>query len=132
MTSSVALGLAYADGHVDVYDHRTSPTGEAADMPVAGLLGMGWPELIATMGAMPVVDGGDIVVLGARDEEEAADIGDLPERLGITVYGPRDITPTLACWGRRRTQDSRRRASPTGCTSTSTYSTRRSSPRPII
>jgi arginase len=86
------VGLAYADGHVDVYDHRTSPTGEAADMPVAGLLGMGWPELIAAMGAMPVIDGGDIVVLGARDEEEASDIGDLPERLGITVYGPRDIT----------------------------------------
>jgi arginase len=86
------VGLAYADGHVDVYDHRTSPTGEAADMPVAGLLGMGWPELITTMGAMPVIDGGDIVVLGARDEDEAGDIGDLPERLGISVYGPRDIT----------------------------------------
>jgi arginase len=86
------VGLAYADGHVDVYDHRTSPTGEAADMPVAGLLGMGWPELIATMGPMPVIDGGDIVVLGARDEDEASDIGDLPERLGMTVYGPRDIT----------------------------------------
>jgi arginase len=82
------VGLAYADGHVDLYDHRTSPTGEAADMPVAGLLGMGWPELIATMGAMPVIDGGDIVVLGARDEDEASDIGDLPERLGIAVYGP--------------------------------------------
>ena len=86
------VGLTYADGHVDVYDHRTSPTGEAADMPVAGLLGMGWPELIATMSPMPVIDGGDIVVLGARDEDEARDIGDLPERLGMTVYGPRDIT----------------------------------------
>jgi arginase len=85
------VGLAYADGHVDVYDHRTSPTGEAADMPVAGLLGIGWPELLATMGAMPVLDGEDIIVLGARDEEEAADIGDLPQRLGMTVYGPADI-----------------------------------------
>jgi arginase len=85
------VGLAYADGHVDVYDHRTSPTGEAADMPVAGLLGIGWPELLATMGAMPVLDGEDIVVLGARDEEEAADVGDLPQRLGMTVYGPADV-----------------------------------------
>jgi arginase len=85
------VGLAYADGHVDVYDHRTSPTGEAADMPVAGLLGIGWPDLLTTMGAMPVVAGGDIVVLGARDEVEAADVGDLPERLGMTVYGPVDI-----------------------------------------
>lgn len=86
------VGLAYADGHVDVYDHRTSPTGEAADMPVAGLLGIGWPELLTTMGAMPVIAGEDIVVLGARDEDEAADVGDLPERLGMTVYGPADIT----------------------------------------
>jgi arginase len=85
------VGLAYADGHVDVYDHRTSPTGEAADMPVAGLLGIGWPELMATMGMMPVIDGGDVVVLGARDVDEAADIGDLPQRLGITVHGPDDI-----------------------------------------
>jgi arginase len=85
------VGLAYADGHVDVYDHVTSPTGEAADMLVAGLLGIGWPDLLTTMGAMPVIAGRDIVVLGARDEEEAADVGDLPERLGLTVYGPVDI-----------------------------------------
>lgn len=85
------VGLAYADGHVDVYDNQTSPTGEAADMPVAGLLGLGWPELLTTMGELPVVDAADIVVLGARDKEEAADIGDLPERLGLTVFGPSDI-----------------------------------------
>jgi arginase len=82
------IGLAYVDGHVDVYDHRTSPTGEAADMPVAALLGLGWPDLLANMGAMPVIDSGDIIVLGARDEDEAADIGDLPRRLGLSVHGP--------------------------------------------
>lgn len=85
------LGLAYADGHVDVYDNRTSPTGEAADMPVAGLLGMGWPGLLATMRPLPVIAAGDIVVLGARDKDEAADIGDLPDRLGLAVHGPESI-----------------------------------------
>jgi arginase len=94
------VGLAYADGHVDVYDHRTSPTGEAADMPVAGLLGIGWPELTATMGETPVIDGSDIVVLGARDVDEAADIGDLPERLGLTVHGPADIAADPGGLGR--------------------------------
>jgi arginase len=59
------VGLAYVDGHVDVYDNRTSPTGEAADMPVAALLGLGWPGLLDTMGATPVVAGRDIVVTGA-------------------------------------------------------------------
>ncbi len=82
------VGLAYVDGHVDLYDNRTSPTGEAADMPVAALLGRGWPDLLAAMGAMPVIDGRDMVLMGARDEEEAADVGDLPDRLGLTVYGP--------------------------------------------
>jgi arginase len=98
------VGLAYADGHVDVYDHRTSPTGEAADMPVAGLLGIGWPELLATMGPMPVLAGDDIVVLGARDEDEAADVGDLPERLGMTVYGPADIAADPGALGRATRQ----------------------------
>jgi arginase len=82
------IGLAYIDGHVDVYDNRTSPTGEAADMPVAALLGRGWPGLLAAMGTMPVLRGQDIVIMGARDQEEAADIGELPGRLGLTVHGP--------------------------------------------
>src|SRR5262245_14296528 len=64
------IGLAYADGHVDVYDNRTSPTGEAADMPVAGLLGLGWPDLISRMGASPVIGADDMVLLGARDPDE--------------------------------------------------------------
>src|SRR6185312_597911 len=29
------LGVAYVDGHVDVYDGATSPTGEGADMPMS-------------------------------------------------------------------------------------------------
>jgi arginase len=94
------IGLAYVDGHVDLYDNRTSPTGEAADMPVAALLGRGWPDLLATMGTMPVLRGADIVIMGARDQEEAADIGDLPERLGLTVHGPDAIKASPASVGR--------------------------------
>ena len=94
------VGLAYVDGHVDVYDNRTSPTGEAADMPVAALLGRGWPDLLAAMGAMPVIDGRDMVLMGARDEQEAADVGDLPDRLGLTVFGPGAIKADPAGVGR--------------------------------
>ena len=93
-------------------------------MPVAALLGLGWPGLLATMGATPVVAGRDIVVMGARDRAEAADIGDLPDRLGLTVYGPERITAGPAALGAGR--PGRR----TGCTSTSTYWTKRSSRRP--
>jgi arginase len=77
------VGVVSVDGHVDVYDNRTSPTGEAADMPVGALLGVGYPGLLHAMGPTPVVARGDAVVVGARDREEAAHIGDLPQRLGI-------------------------------------------------
>ena len=41
------VGLAYLDGHLDLYDGETSPTGEAADMPISVVLGRGpnaWVE----------------------------------------------------------------------------------------
>jgi arginase len=60
------VGLAYLDGHFDLYDGETSPTGEAADMPVSVALGYGpnaWGEAVG--GAS--VDGRDVVLLGPRD-----------------------------------------------------------------
>ena len=68
------LGLVYVDGHLDLYDGRTSPTGEAADMPVAVLLGLGpaaWNERVAPL---PVVAPSATAVLGFRDEDERADL----------------------------------------------------------
>jgi arginase len=85
------VGILNVDGHIDAYDHRTSPTGEAADVPVAALLGRSWPDLLTLMGPAPVVAAGDAFVIGARDPEEAADLGDLPDRLGI-VQRDRDAT----------------------------------------
>jgi len=79
------VGVVNVDGHVDAYDGSTSPTGEAADMPVGALLGQATDGLLAAMGSVPVVRSGDAIVLGARDRDEATDLGDLPTRLGITV-----------------------------------------------
>ena len=79
------VGIVSVDGHIDAYDNRSSPTGEAADMPVAALMGVGWSGLLAELEPGPVVAPGDALVLGARDEVEAHDLGDLPVRLGITV-----------------------------------------------
>jgi arginase len=98
------VGLVCADGHVDLYDHRSSPTGEAADMPVAALLGLGWPQLLATMGQAPVLAGSDVVVLGARDPVEAADIADLPARLGVRVHSAADIVAGPGALGARTAQ----------------------------
>jgi arginase len=87
-----ALGVAYVDGHVDVYDGTTSPTGEGADMPVSVAFGRGpdaWVDAAGGASAAPA----DVVVLGARDPQEAADIADL--RAGtlaaLEVLGPGEL-----------------------------------------
>ena len=87
-----ALGVAYVDGHVDVYDGMTSPTGEGADMPMSVAFGRGpdaWVDVAGGACAAPA----DVVVLGARDPEEAADIADL--RAGtlaaLEVLGPDEL-----------------------------------------
>jgi arginase len=82
-----SVGVVNVDGHLDLYDHRSSPTGEAADLPIAALLGHGWSGLLETIAPVPVVDGRDVIVLGARDPDEAADLGGLPAELGVTVCG---------------------------------------------
>jgi arginase len=79
------VGVVNVDGHVDAYDGHSSPTGEAADIPVGALVGRAGADLLDAMGPAPVVRPGDAVVLGARDADEAADLGDLPGRLGILV-----------------------------------------------
>jgi arginase len=85
-----SLGLAYLDGHLDLYDGRTSPTGEPADMPVAVVSGLGPPGWAALVDA-PVVAADRLVLLGPRDREEAASLGSaLPEQLGIAA----ELTPT--------------------------------------
>ena len=70
------LGVAYVDGHVDVYDGRSSPTGEAADMPIGVAFGLG-PEPWVQAAGGPSTAPGHVVVLGARDPEEAEDIAAL-------------------------------------------------------
>jgi arginase len=76
-----SVGLVHLDGHLDLYDGRTSPTGEAADMPVAVALGIGprsWVELAG--GASVASDRAALV--GFRDREETIEYGSLqPEEL---------------------------------------------------
>lgn len=86
-----SVGLAYLDGHLDLYDHVTSPTGEAADMPVAVLLGIGQPDLLAAVAPGPVLDVDRLRLLGARDETEHADLADLARQLDVHVTTPEGI-----------------------------------------
>jgi arginase len=99
-------GVAYLDGHVDVYDGRTSPTGEAADMPLSVAFGLG-PRTWVDAAGGPSADPAQVVVLGARDPEEAQDIAGL--RAGaladVEVHGPDELrTAGLAAAGAHAAQ----------------------------
>ena len=63
------VGLAYLDGHLDLYDGVTSPTGEAADMPVSTALGFG-PQAWVDAAGGPSVVASDVAVVGFRDGDE--------------------------------------------------------------
>jgi arginase len=82
-------GVAYVDGHVDVYDGVTSPTGEAADMPMSVALGLG-PRAWVDAAGGPSAEPGHVVVLGARDPDEATDIASLlaGDLSALTVVRP--------------------------------------------
>ncbi len=83
------IGLAYLDGHLDLYDGRTSPTGEPADMPISVVTGHGPVAWVDAVGG-PLVTPQRLRLLGARDRHEAVEHGSvLPEQLGY----PPESTP---------------------------------------
>jgi arginase len=74
-------GVAYLDGHLDLSDGDTSPTGEAADMPLSVALGRGpaaWVEICG--GASALVE--DIVPIGYRDPDEVPTFEQIAPELG--------------------------------------------------
>jgi arginase len=83
LAHSGPLGLAYIDGHLDTYTGRTSPTGEAADMPVAIVAGVGDRALVELGTVSPMIAPKDIALLAHRDSDEVRALGGLlPEQLG--------------------------------------------------
>jgi arginase len=66
--------LVYVDGHLDLYDGTTSPTGEAADMPMSVVLGRGPSAWVEACGGR-VVDPTHAAIVGYRDLEEALGYG---------------------------------------------------------
>jgi arginase len=71
------FGLAFLDGHADFYQPAQEPNGEAASMDLALATGRG-PEVVADLeGRAPLVRDEDVVHLGRRDAEEAAEHGSL-------------------------------------------------------
>jgi arginase len=80
------IGVVYIDGHLDLYDGVNSPSGEAADMPLAVALGLGPPTWGGAVDA-PLVRPNDVALVGFRDLEEARGFGSVvPDGLaGMTA-----------------------------------------------
>ena len=72
------IALVNVDGHMDLLDGSTSPTGEAADMPVSVALGLGPARWVEQAGG-PSLTPADATLAGFRDEEEYEIVQ--PERL---------------------------------------------------
>lgn len=73
--------VAYLDGHLDLSDGKTSPTGEAADMPLSVALGRGpaaWVDVCD--GATARVE--DVVPIGYRDPDEVPTFEQIAPELG--------------------------------------------------
>ena len=78
-----AFGIAYIDGHLDLYDGQTSPSGEGADVLLATMLGHGDPEVLDAAGG-PALSPDGVYLLGARDTLQAKGHGSLmPEDFSL-------------------------------------------------
>jgi arginase len=68
------VGLVHFDGHLDLYDGETSPSGEAADMPISVALGFG-PEAWVRAAGGASADPERTALVGPRDPEESFELG---------------------------------------------------------
>ena len=82
------VGVAYLDGHLDLYDGVTSPTGEGADMPLATMLGRG-PEAWMAAADGICLRPEDVALIGPRDYADAASRGSIL---------PEDFSPPMPIW----------------------------------
>jgi arginase len=64
------LGLAHLDGHLDLYDGVTSTSGEAADMPISVVLGLGPAAWVAAAGGAAAAPE-RTALIGFRDRAES-------------------------------------------------------------
>lgn len=70
------FGIAYVDGHMDLYDGQSSPSGEGADMPLAMMLGHGDKQVIEAAGGASLTPD-SVYLLGYRDALQARGHGSL-------------------------------------------------------
>jgi arginase len=77
------LGLLWIDAHMDAHTPQTSETGMLHGMPVACLLGHGYPELTQIAGGASL-DARCVCLYGVRSFEQGE--ADFLKRLGVRVF----------------------------------------------
>jgi arginase len=89
ITHDEPAGVIWVDAHGDANTPQTSPSGNIHGMPVAVLLGDGFPDLVNVGRKGPKLKPEDLVMIGIRelDRDERARL----RGSGITIYTMRDI-----------------------------------------
>lgn len=85
------LALIWIDAHMDSHQPETSDTSNIHGMPVAHLMGYGYPELVSLLHANPKLKPENLVFIGIRSYEPAEE--ELLNSLGVKIYYQRDLTP---------------------------------------
>ena len=89
VTSHEPAGVIWVDAHGDSNSPATSPSGNIHGMPVATLLGDGYPELVNIGRPGAKLSGKDIVMIGIRDLDGAE--REWLKQSGVKVYTMRDL-----------------------------------------
>lgn len=78
------LGLIWIDAHMDSHTPETTPSGNIHGMPLASLLGYGYPTLTSVLNDAPKIKSKNLCLIGVRSYEagEAA----LLKRLNVKVF----------------------------------------------
>jgi len=88
-TSREAVGVIWIDAHGDANRPQTSPSGNVHGMPLAALLGEGYPELVNVGRPGAKLAGKDVVMIGVRDLDEGE--RQWLRQSGILIYTMRDL-----------------------------------------
>jgi arginase len=89
VTSREAVGVIWVDAHGDANRPQTSPSGNVHGMPLAALLGEGFPELVNVGRPGAKLEGRDVVMIGIRDLDEGE--RNWLRQSGIRVYTMREL-----------------------------------------